>query len=113
MTAKALLLAGIVVAGCGADNSANLSGEALAADAGCLACHTESSTELAPTLHGRWGTEVALADGRTVTIDEEYVRRSITDPSADVAVGYQPTMPLVPLDEGEIERLVEWVESLG
>ncbi len=85
----------------------------LAADVGCLACHTETSTSIAPTLHGIWGMDVELADGRVVTVDEEYVRRAITDPAATVVAGYGPTMPRLPLAESEVDQLVEWVRSLG
>jgi cytochrome c oxidase subunit 2 len=48
-----------------------------------------------------------------VTVDEAYVRRSITDPAADVVAGYGPTMSPVPLEETEVGQLVEWVRSLG
>jgi len=102
----------VLVAGCRDSNTFELSGSELAADVGCLACHGETDSELAPTLHGMWGTQAELADGRTVVADEDYVRRAITDPAADVVVGYGPTMPPVPLEEAEVERLVEWVESL-
>lgn len=43
---------------------------------------------------------------------ESYVRRSINDPEADVVAGYGPTMPRLPLDESEVDLLVEWVRSL-
>jgi cytochrome c oxidase subunit II len=103
----------LVLAGCGGTGASTASDPAeLAADVGCLACHTEADTSVAPTLHGIWGSEVELADGRTVTVDESYVRRSITDPTADVVAGYGPTMPRLPLDESEVDLLVEWVRSL-
>lgn len=82
-------------------------------DIGCLGCHQETNTATAPTLHGIWGTEVTLEDGSTVTVDEAYVRRSITDPGAEIVDGYGATMPTLPLDESEVDRLVEWVEGLG
>lgn len=50
---------------------------------------------------------------RTVTVDEEYVRRSITNPESDIVDGYNPMMPALPLDDDEVDRLVEWVRSLG
>jgi cytochrome c oxidase subunit II len=114
MTGKGLIVAVLlVVAGCGGTGATTGSNPAeLAADVGCLACHAETDTGVAPTLHGIWGSEVELADGRTVTVDEDYVRRSITDPTADVVAGYGPTMPRLPLDEAEVDMLVEWVRSL-
>lgn len=111
---RAILVVLLVVAACGGGGTDDeLTGEALATEVGCLACHTGSDTNLAPTLEGIWGTEEQLDDDRTVTVDEVYVRKSITDPTADVVAGFRPVMPRLPLDESEIDRLVEWVESLG
>lgn len=112
-TVLALALLVAACAGGGGGQSPDPSGEDLAAEVGCLACHQETDSGTAPSLHGIWGTEVTLEDGSTVTVDEEYVRRSITDPGADVVEGYGATMPTFPLDDAEVDRLVEWVESLG
>lgn len=109
--ALALLLA--ACGGAGGGPSPDPTGEDLAAEVGCLACHQETDAGTAPSLHGIWGTEVTLEDGSIVTVDEEYVRRSITDPGADLVEGYGATMPTFPLDDAEVDRLVEWVESLG
>lgn len=90
-----------------------LTGEDLATDVGCLSCHAAEDTAVAPSFTGLWGSEVLLDDGRSVTVDEVYVRRSITDPQADVVSGYSNAMPRFPLDDDEVERLVEYVRSLG
>lgn len=90
-----------------------LANEQLAGEVGCLACHTDGDTPAAPSLVGIWGRENQLADGRTVTVDHEYVSRSITEPGADVVEGYNSTMPTVPLTDEEVDRLVDWVRSLG
>ncbi|HUG08768.1 MAG TPA: hypothetical protein VMP13_07735 [Acidimicrobiia bacterium] len=109
-----IVVAALALVACNGAGDETVSSPAdLAADVGCLTCHTETSTTIAPTLHGIWGTDVELVDGRVVTVDEEYVRRAIADPTADVVAGYGPTMPRLPLDESEVDRLVEWVRSLG
>lgn len=110
---RALLIAVLVLAACGDGGRSGLTGQELAGEVGCPACHTDRDTGTAPTLRGIWGTEVQLADGRTVTVDEEYVRRSITDPKADTVEGYNPIMPTFPLEDDEVDRLVDWVRSLG
>ncbi len=114
---RTVLALSLLVAACGGAGGGGQSpgpaGEDLAAEVGCLACHQETETATAPSLHGIWGSEVTLEDGSTVTVDEEYVRRSITDPGADLVEGYGATMPTFPLDDAEVDRLVEWVESLG
>lgn len=109
-----LLIAVLLLAACGGgDTTEGLSGDQLAGEVGCLACHTDRDTSAAPTVVGIWGTEVQLADGRSVTVDDSYVRRSITEPGADVSEGYNPIMPIVPLTDDEVDRLVDWVRSLG
>lgn len=106
----------VALAGCGGGSGGtggDSTGADLAAEIGCFACHSDSDTDLAPTLEGIWGTEVALEDGSTVTVDETYVRRSIMDPDADIVEGYRGVMPNFSLSGSEVHRLVEWVESLG
>lgn len=109
------LVAILALAACSADRSAEepLSGEALAADLGCAACHTDVDTEIAPTLNRIWGTSVELEDGTTVTVDEAYVRRSIEEPQADIVAGFSGSMLVVPMSEEEKSALVDYIESLG
>lgn len=108
-----LLAALLVLTACGGGSASDLSGEALAGEIGCLSCHTDTSTQIAPTLHGLAGSEVTLEDGSTVVADTDYIRRSITDPSAQIVEGYRAAMPRFDLSEEEIDRLVEYVEGLG
>lgn len=108
-----LIAAALTLAACGGDSTAGLTGSELATEIGCFACHTETDTDLAPTLHGIWGSEVELEDGSTVTVDETYVRRSVTDPGADIVAGFEARMPTFGLSEAEVDRLVEYVRSLG
>lgn len=107
-----LLVAILVLTACGDGSPSDLQGEALAAEIGCISCHTDTSTQIAPTLHGLAGSEVTLEDGSTVTADSAYIRRSITDPSAQIVEGYRAAMPRFDLSEEEIDRLVEYVEGL-
>jgi cytochrome c oxidase subunit 2 len=105
------------VAGCGEDrpSGAVARGEAIAEDVGCMACHsTGTDAKIGPGWGEIWGTEVELADGRTVTVDEDYLRRAITDPGADVVSGFQLAMPRVPLSDEEVEALtayLRWVSG--
>lgn len=115
-TVKALVLALalLVVTACGDGGSTDdLTGAELFVEIGCQACHTDADTDLAPTLSGIWGNDVVLEDGRTVTVDEAYVRQSIVDPGADIVAGYEARMPTFGLSDSEIDRLVDYVRSLG
>lgn len=59
---------------------------------GCEACHV-GNIQRAPDLDGVYGSKVTLADGRTLTADENYLERSILNPRADIVKGYMPVMP--------------------
>lgn len=83
---------------------------------GCLACHSlDGSRLVGPSFKGVFGTQVTvLADGKekTVTVDEEYIRRSIHDPGAEIVKGYPKVMPPPPLTNEEIEEVVAYIKTL-
>lgn len=107
-----LTLMALLIAAC-AGGREELTGARLADEVGCFACHGATATDMAPTLDGLWGDDVLLEDGRTVVADEAYVRRAITDPQADIAAGYKARMPTFGLSDSEVDRLVDYVRSLG
>jgi len=60
---------------------------------GCNACHTvDGSDSVGPTWKGIYGTEIGLADGSTVLVDDDYVAESILSPGAKIVEGFQPLM---------------------
>ena len=84
---------------------------------GCLGCHSLDGTpKVGPTFKGLWGSKVTvLTNGaeRTITVNEDYLRRSIREPNADVVKGFQPIMPPFPdLTEEEVTALVEFIEGV-
>jgi cytochrome c oxidase subunit II len=59
---------------------------------------------------------VALESGESVLADEEFIRRSIVDPSAQITEGQQDAMPhnfAQSLKPNEIGWLVEFYKSYG
>jgi cytochrome c oxidase subunit II len=89
-------------------------GEALFAQYRCQNCHHEGTGLQGPSLHGLYGGQAALADGKVVTADETYLRESIVDPTAKVAAGYAPLMPTYQgqLSEEQMFQLIEYIKSL-
>jgi cytochrome c oxidase subunit 2 len=81
----------------------------------CSTCHREDSDVQAPYLAGLFGHEVQLADGSLATVDENYLRESILDPTAKMVPGYQPVMPTYQgqLTEEELLQLIIYIKSLG
>lgn len=84
---------------------------------GCGSCHQvqPGGPQLAgPTFAGGvFGKTEKLANGQTVTIDENYLHESITNPMAKVVAGYPPVMPIIPLTQVEVESLIMYIKSLG
>lgn len=84
---------------------------------GCNACHSiDGSRVIGPTFKGAWGRSETLADGSTVTVDENYVRQSIREPLSQVVQGYPPAMPPYPektLSDREIDGVIAFLKTLN
>lgn len=89
-------------------------GEALFRSFGCSGCHAPASTVHAPNLHGVYGRRIHLADGRTVTADEAYLRDSILQPRRAVVAGFAPLMPSFKgiVNDDQMVRLIAYLKSL-
>lgn len=113
-----LVAAGAALTSCSDDPADQLSGPAavgadLAQSYNCASCHSvDGSRSTGPTWDGIWGDQVELADGTRVEVDDEYVRRSITDPAAQVVDGFSPIMPTFDLPDDELAALSAYMRSL-
>jgi cytochrome c oxidase subunit 2 len=90
-------------------------GERVAAEKGCLRCHTLDGTpHIGPTWAGLYDALVPLEGGREVVADVRYLTESIMDPMAKIHRGYQPLMPSYQgrLGAGEVAAIVELIKSL-
>lgn len=103
------------ISGVSGDLSPVEAGANLFSSLGCAACHNNQPGAQGPSLDNVFGHEVELADGTTVTADEDYIRRSILDPNADMVAGYQPIMPTFQglVSEAQLMQLVAYVKSLS
>ncbi|HEY3052664.1 MAG TPA: cytochrome c oxidase subunit II [Thermoanaerobaculia bacterium] len=99
----------------GSEGSMASQGEKLFQKYACNTCHTNDATGRGPVLAGLFGKTVALADGRTVTVDENYIRESILNPQAKIVAGFQPIMPTFQgqVNEEDLLKLLAYVRSLG
>jgi len=82
---------------------------------GCVGCHTTDGTpRVGPTLAHDFGTQVALADGSSIIVDEAYIRESLLSPQAKSRSGYPPSMPSFAglLDDRQIRSLTDYIASL-
>jgi cytochrome c oxidase subunit 2 len=103
--------------GTGAE-SASAQGQKLFQERGCASCHqTEAGGQQGrgPTLFGLFGKKQQVQGDGEVTVDEAYIRESILDPQAKLAMGFQPIMPTFrgQLSEEQVLQLVAYIRSLG
>jgi len=90
-------------------------GERIFAELGCATCHRADTQGRGPNLRGVFGQPVALADGRTVTADENYLRECILDPGARRVKGFQPIMPTFQglVTEEQVNALVAYIKAIS
>lgn len=84
--------------------------------AACYTCHTVDGTvKEGPSFVGRFDTEILLADGSRVTVDDNYIRESILSPRAKLAHGFAAVMPTYQgiLKDRQIDALIAYVKSLN
>ena len=80
---------------------------------GCSVCHSIDGTRIVgPSWKGIFGKQESFVDGSSLTIDENYLRQSITDPTAKVVAGYTPSMPLTKLNDRQISGVIEYIKTL-
>lgn len=91
-------------------------GDQIAQTKGCMACHSvDGAKRVGPTWKGLYGHDVTVVTGgqeRTVTADDAYLAKSISEPNADVVKGYPAVMPAQPMSESDIRALVEYIKSV-
>jgi mono/diheme cytochrome c family protein len=63
----------------------------------CVSCHDVDGPRRTEAfglpVRGLWGTHVAQTDGRTLLVDEQFIRESILEPHAMITSGCVPVMP--------------------
>jgi cytochrome c oxidase subunit 2 len=88
-------------------------GEQVAAQQGCLRCHTlDGSPHIGPTWAGLYRSVVPIDRGPAVVADEAYLTESMMDPLAKIHRGFAPVMPsyhglLTPAETGAIVQLMK------
>jgi len=90
-------------------------GKQLFTSLGCATCHRFDIQGRGPNLQNAFGKPVLLEDGRTVTMDDNYVRESILNPTAKIVSGFKPVMPTFQglVSDEQLNALVAYVKSLA
>ena len=99
--------------------SPTATGKRIMQNIGCFACHSIDGTKLVgPSFKGIYGATHIVTTGREkreVLVDEEYIKRSIYDPNADVVDGYGKGLMLSyegQLSDDDITNIIEYLKTL-
>jgi cytochrome c2 len=93
-------------------------GELLFGSLRCEGCHsTTGNVAVAPTMKGLAGSNVELANGKTVRADDNYLVVSILAPDAQIVKGYKPgfmTAIVGPssVSSAQVRALVAYIKTL-
>jgi cytochrome c oxidase subunit II len=103
------------LAGSTSGNSLAQNGERLFASLSCTACHNTRPDARGPNLVGVYGSHLTLSNGQTISVDDEYLRQSILNPSQHITQGYAPIMPTYQgqISEDGVIALVEYLKNLN
>jgi len=95
-------------------------GKLLTEQKGCIACHSADGTKIVgPSYKGIFGHKVTVeSDGkeREITVDEEYIKKSILEPEADIVKGFTKGSMISykgQLNDEEIEKIIEYIKTLS
>lgn len=95
-------------------------GKRIMQNIGCFACHTIDGTKLVgPSYKGIWGEEqTVITNGkeRQVTVDEEYIHRSIFEPNADIVKGFNKGLMVTyegQLSDEDVDNIIEYLKTLN
>jgi len=99
--------------------SPTATGKRIMQNIGCFACHSVDGTKLVgPSFKGIWGEEQVVVTGketRKIIVDEEYIKRSIYDPNADIVEGYAKGLMVSyqgQLSEDDIASIIEYLKTV-
>jgi cytochrome c oxidase subunit II len=95
-------------------------GLAIMKNLGCIACHSSDGSKIVgPTYLNLFGKQqVVIRDGAelTVTVDEEYIKQRILDPSYQVVKGYPKGIMQSykgKVSDEDISKIIEYLKSLN
>jgi cytochrome c oxidase subunit 2 len=102
------------LAGGTGEGSMASTGQKLFQELGCATCHRFDVQGRGPNLMGIYGKSQLLSDGRTIIVDDNYIRESVLNPNAKIVAGFQPIMPTFNgiVSEDQLLSIMAYIKSL-
>jgi cytochrome c oxidase subunit 2 len=86
---------------------------------GCFACHSTDGTKIiGPSYLNLYGEQqVVIRDGKevTITVNDEYIKKSVLDPNAEIVKGYPKGLMQTyssSLNDEDISKIIEYLKTL-
>lgn len=99
----------------GAEKSPVERGKALYTSKACIGCHSlDGSKVIGPSFKGLYGKSESLADGTSVTVNDEYLKNSLLKPNDQIVAGYPAgQMPAFEgqLSDQDIADIIEFIKT--
>jgi cytochrome c oxidase subunit 2 len=87
---------------------------------GCNACHSSDGTKIVgPSYLNIFGEkQIVIRDGKelTLTVDDEYIKRSIWDPNYEIVKGYPRDLMQsykATINDSDITKIIEYIKHLN
>lgn len=100
--------------------SAVAQGRRIVQQLGCNACHSmDGSVIVGPSYKGLFGKEetvITNGEERTIIADEDYIRRSIYEPNADVVKGFNSGLMQSyedQLTDEDLDKIIEYIKTFS
>jgi cytochrome c oxidase subunit 2 len=95
-------------------------GRLLSEQKGCIACHSADGTQIVgPSYKDIFGKKITVVTNgkeREIIVDEEYIKKSILEPEADIVKGF-PKGAMISykgqLTDEELDKIVEYIKTLS
>jgi len=95
-------------------------GKTIYENKGCVACHAlDGSRLVGPSFKGIYGHKAIVTTAgkeHEITVDDEYIARSINDPAADVLLGFKEGLMVSykgQLSDDDIKQVIEFIKTLS
>jgi cytochrome c oxidase subunit 2 len=94
-------------------------GEVIMMTLGCFACHSTDGTKIiGPSYLNLYGEQqVVIRDGKevTVTVNDEYIKKSVLDPNAEIVKGFPKGLMQTyssSVNDEDISKIIEYLKTL-
>jgi cytochrome c oxidase subunit 2 len=89
-------------------------GQQISQEKGCFGCHSiDGNASVGPTWKDMYGKTEKLENGKSILVDDAYLKESILNPNAKIVKGYAAMMPASNFSEEELNAFIAYAKQLA